>query len=373
MKNNLKIAIIGANLAGLACALECEKKGIIPDIFERYDTLGWAWPSVSALLEIFTNHFGKDILEYFNANFGVTFKPLGNLTQVMLKSPNEKTIIKGNLGYLFLRGKSPNSLENEMFRSLMTTPVHFNRPANYAELSKKYDYVVIADGKDSVGKELGVWEDAGHVNIITAFVFGSFMPGSSTIYFNTEYCGTGYVRITPFDPTKAILGLYVIGEQYNEFDLDKLLMKFIEIEKLSNMEIIYKTISPKFFVGRVSKFQIDNILLTGRAAGLTERVMGEGGTSALISGFMAARAIIKGKDYDYDAHIAPLKRHIENISSFRQVINKFANQDFDRLVSLIGAPGIKQVIYNSGIDFVDLAGFVLKNLCSKRSVPVPLD
>lgn len=37
----MKIAIIGAGLGGLACALECERLGVIPDVFERDESVGW--------------------------------------------------------------------------------------------------------------------------------------------------------------------------------------------------------------------------------------------------------------------------------------------------------------------------------------------
>jgi len=62
----------------------------------------------------------------------------------------------------------------------------------------------------------------------------------------------------------------------------------------------------------------------------------------------------------YDKMIKPLKDHTENVSAFRQPLEKFENNDFDRLISLIGTPGIKQLLYNSGINFVDFGGSVLK-------------
>jgi len=359
----MKIAIIGAGLAGLACAQECEKQGIIPDVFERYDMVGWIWPSVNVQLEVFTNRFGKDIMHYLRSQYGLNFKPSGDLTNIILKSPNEEAIIEGRLGYLLYRGKHPMSLENELFRDLTTTPVHLNRPADYKELSRKYDYVVVADGKDIVAKELGVWEDCGRVYSYGGVAQGSFVPGTATVYFNTDYAGTGYARISSFDASKAMVALYVIGHNYNEFDLPRLFTKFLETEGLEHLEFFYKLVPPIFSTGRVSKFQVGNVLLAGRAAGLLERIMGEGSASSLISGVMAARAIIKGEDYD--SHVLPLKEHLENISSFRTVIDKFTNQDFDRVVAFLGTPGIKQAIYNSGIDFVDIAGWVLRRLSKK--------
>lgn len=39
----MKIAIIGAGPAGLACALECERLGVIPDLFDTEESVGWVW------------------------------------------------------------------------------------------------------------------------------------------------------------------------------------------------------------------------------------------------------------------------------------------------------------------------------------------
>lgn len=43
----MKIAIIGAGVTGLACALECERLGVPADLYERDHAVGWIWPSVS--------------------------------------------------------------------------------------------------------------------------------------------------------------------------------------------------------------------------------------------------------------------------------------------------------------------------------------
>jgi digeranylgeranylglycerophospholipid reductase len=56
----MKIAIIGAGISGLACALECEKLGVTADVFERQHSVGWIWPSVSGWINLFNRNFGDD-------------------------------------------------------------------------------------------------------------------------------------------------------------------------------------------------------------------------------------------------------------------------------------------------------------------------
>ena len=98
--------------------------------------------------------------------------------------------------------------------------------------------------------------------------------------------------------------------------------------------------------------------MAGRSAGLTERLMGAGAIEAIISGVLAARAIIQGDDYD--AMVKPLQDHIENLSAFRNQIEEFSNEDFDKMISFLGTPGIKQMVYNTNINFTDMAGSILK-------------
>jgi digeranylgeranylglycerophospholipid reductase len=121
---------------------------------------------------------------------------------------------------------------------------------------------------------------------------------------------------------------------------------------------VYRLMPPIFSTGRVKQFKVGNMLLSGRAAGLTERVLGIGAFYALVSGTLAARAAIQ--NIDYESEMRKLQNYIESISSFRKVINKFDNNDFDKLVSLLGTPVIKQMLYNTEIDFSGLAGSILK-------------
>jgi digeranylgeranylglycerophospholipid reductase len=357
----MKIAIIGAGVSGLACAMECEKLGVTADVFERQHSIGWIWPSVSGWINVFHRNFGDDPIKYLKDTYDINIKyALENKTYIM-KSPNAEIRIEGNIGYTMYRGKDIDSTENQLARELRKTPIHYNSLSNYKELSKKYDYVVVASGRDMEAKELGVWEEQGRISIMGAIALGSFEQNTTHIYFDTEYVGAGYARVSPYSSTEAIICVYVIDKgDFNtqQFNINKYFERFLEKEKLDKLELMYRFIKPPFSTGRVSKFKVGNVLLAGRSAGLTERLIGAGAVEAIISGILAARAIIQKKNYD--KMVKPLQKHVENISAFRNKIEKFSNDDFDKMITLLGTPGIKQLIYNTKLNFVDMAGSVMK-------------
>lgn len=361
--NKLKIAIIGVGTAGLSCALECEKLGVTAEVFERQHSVGWIWPSVSSWPDIFSRRYGSDPIKYIKDTYDINIKSALDDKAFIMKSPKAEMRIEGKLGVSFYRGKEGDSIENQLLRELRKTPIHYNALSNYKELSQKYDYVVVASGRDYEAKELGLWEEQGRVSIMGAIALGSFDHTTSVIYFDTEYAGSGYARISPHSDSEAIISLYVIDKgdfKTQQLDVNRRFERFLEKEQLDKLELIYRFIKPPFSTGRVSRFKSGNILLAGRAAGLTERLLGTGGIEAVISGVLAARSIIRGEDYD--KMLKPLQEHIENISAFRNYIENFSNDDFDRMLSLLGTPGIKQLIYNTRLNFPDIAGKILSKI-----------
>lgn len=357
-KKYMKVAIIGAGPAGLACALQCEKYGLIADLFESENDVGWDWSATIPLLNIFEVPMGGDIREHLKNKYALDLQPLQRINKIIFKSSEEVAVVNGNLGYLYPRGKHGNSIGNQIRRLLQATSISYNRPADYKELSQKYDYVVVATGNEVAAKELGVWEDYGSIHIITAFVQGDFHTQTQQIFFNTEYAGQGYGRVTPFDNFHAMIDFYGIG--IDVFDLDKRFYQFCKKEGLTGFEILFRVTVPPFSTGKVKTFQVDNILLVGRAAGLTERMLGMGLVSALESGFQAAEALVKGKDYNTLAK--PLQDHVENISSFRKSFEKLDNIGQDKLLRLMNNSLVKYSLYGTRINFMDIIGAALKRL-----------
>lgn len=271
----MKVAIIGSGICGLACAMELERNGVIPVIFERDATPGWVWPSVTIWPDVFYNTYG-DIKKHLLRQYKIDFYVIGKINRITMKSVNEKVTIEGDLGYSVARGNQLRALENQLHRQLNQTAIYFASKEDYKNLSKRYDYIVVASGRDSEAREMGLWEDEGIVYIVEGHANGSFTSGTAEIYFNTDYAGTGYGRITPFSPSAAVVGLYIIGK--DELDSLKYFRDFIRKENLDKYEYVLRSVPAPFTTGRIKRFSAGNVLLAGRAAGLTERVLGCGFT-----------------------------------------------------------------------------------------------
>lgn len=353
----MKIAIIGAGPAGLSCALECEKLGVIADVFERDRSVGWVWPQVVVHLAFFERKLGE-VHSYLRETYGIYLKPLAEFRHLIMRSPNNETRVDGSLGCFWERGKGMSSLENQLLAELKKTAVHYNRPADYKELAGKYDYVVVATGKDTTPKELDVWEDCGRVVMTGGVAIGSFDPTTSVVYGNTDYAGSGYARLTPINETQAVVALYCIGKKPDE--ADSLFGRFVETEGLAHLEFLYKITPAAFSTGRVRKAVIGNVLLAGRAAGMVERFMGTGLSYAIASGVMAARAMIR--DMDYEQMLKPMWDHLENLSSFRQYFETMDNDGYDKLIGTLSNPLVRGAIYKSNINVADILGGILKGI-----------
>lgn len=173
---------------------------------------------------------------------------------------------------------------------------------------------------------------------------------------NTEYAGTGFARLSPYSKSTSIIGLYIFGK--DNIDTLTLVDRFLEIEGLSKYEILYHVILPPFTYGRVTKFRIGNILLTGKSAGLVKPLFGTGSVEAIISGIMAARAIIQNKDYE--KMVKPLQKHVDNIYGLRMFLDSFTNEDYDKLLTYLDKNIVKQATVNMPLDIINIAGKALK-------------
>ncbi|NHM27558.1 NAD(P)/FAD-dependent oxidoreductase [Desulfofundulus sp. TPOSR] len=351
----MRVAIIGAGPSGLACALELQRLGIKPVIIERYHRIGHPVERVDMLLHLAWLPV-KDQLAYLARKYGLYLHPLAPLRSIVIYSPSHRSVIRSRrLGYLVYRGRSPLSIENQLAARL-SSPVIFETIADPRDLAREFDWVVVATGDSKPARQLGLWQEYANVVIKGALVLGQFDPHTFHMFWDTRYAGHSYGYLAPFDRGRASIHLCVGGIKPEE--MDDYWELFLEAENLHYHTT--ETYEQQFHCGRITRHQVGNILLVGNSGGFVSSLLGLGLFSGMISGVLAAQAIASNDDYE--RLVKPLTRRINELNELRSSLDKLDNYGLDRLVGILGMPGIKHLIYHSGLDIIPkiyaiLAGF----------------
>lgn len=354
----MKVAIIGAGISGLACAIELEKNGIKPDIFEKRYTAGELFDHCTVMLEIITRPV-KDPVVYLYNNFGIEIKPVQTVNTVYMHGPKVDSTLKRNyMGYFFVRGQDKDSVENQLYRQIKT-PVRFDAEADYREIMNEYDYVVIATGENSVVKSLGCWQDLVRTWVYGSEVVGKFDPTCLHMWMDTRYSKSGYAYLVPFNSKRATLSLII--PYITEEETDYYWARFWEI--VNPPCSVVKTFKLEHISGFVKPTVYKNLLFTGNAAGAIEPFLGFGQYFALVSGVLAARAIYKGEDYEKS-----IKKYVDKnmeLLELRKALDRLGNSDFDTLIRGVSLPVIRRVIYGTDINIIKYSSFFVKELYSR--------
>ncbi|MBC7106607.1 MAG: NAD(P)-binding protein, partial [Firmicutes bacterium] len=206
----MRVAVVGAGPAGLACAIELERRGVRPDVFERRYRVGLPHSLAMVLLHPFSAGGVRDQIGFLRERLGIQLNPLQPVGRIVMHGPTRKAAVSGALGYILERGQGPESVESQLLRQL-TAPVTYNHHADYRTLAGEYDYVVVADGLPDAARSLGCWRGHGRVAVRGAVILGRFEPQTVHIYLDTSFAGHGFGVEIPFGPRHASLVLVVPG------------------------------------------------------------------------------------------------------------------------------------------------------------------
>lgn len=347
----MKVAVIGAGLSGLSCALELARHGIVPAVFEKKSAIGRDMGLSTIILRLFSIS-RKDPVASIKKKYGLDLKPLSVLQRITMNSAKARTVVKSDLGYIFRRGDDPLSLESQI-ASQLKIPIYYDKMVCLNDIKNEFDFIVAASGEDSIPKELGVWNASLNFQTRVATVLGKFKIDRADVWFNTDFAKNGFCYLVPFSPEQAFLCLVVDNISFGELDFywRKLLLSIdfsCDIIQTSDIE---------HNIGYSKPVRVGNILFAGTSAGAMDSFMGFGAFNAIESGFLAARSIING--LDYASLLRPILKDVQSVNSFRNLINTFGNSDYNRLITFIGIPMVKLLVYcNSNIrakDFAPLA------------------
>lgn len=349
----MRVAIIGGGLAGLSCAHEFEALGITPEVFERNGFIGDQINHIGVLLEVHQRPI-KNAVEYIHKNFGIKIRPVNTINNLTHFSPNKTTVLKGNFGHFTKRGSEKDAIYLQIASQLKNTKINLNTFGDYDILSKEYDYVVIANGMSNFTKELGCWNNWISTYVKGAVVLGNFDPNTILMWINKEYCKNGYAYLTPFNNKKASLVLVVTDVDHNEIDHYWDLFKSYEninYTVVEEFKLLHNT-------GFVYPLNVGNIYFAGNAGGSIDPFLGFGQLNSITMGVMAARSIVKG--YNYEKLVKNVLLSNKNLYLLRKQFNGLNNNLYDLIISSIGLPGLKHVIYNTKFNVIKNGSALIK-------------
>ena len=258
--------------------------------------------------------------------------------------PNSSSTISGNLGAFLQHGVTPKCIEKQLER-MVKTEIKFNTHGDYLKLKDEFDYIVIATGTESAAKELGCFQELFNAVVYGAVILGEFEVDTLIAWFNTKYAKSGYAYRTPFNEKRAALVMIIPNIKKDQvYDYWN---AFINGENIKN-EIV-QTFMTEHRSGFVYPHRINNIFLTGLAGGCIDPFLGFGSVYSIVTGVAAARSIALG--LDYEQQIQKFAQRNKEIYEYRIALNSMDNGKLNLMVKGLGAPIIRNVIYNTHINF----------------------
>ncbi|NJD02179.1 MAG: dehydrogenase [Ruminiclostridium sp.] len=354
----MKAAIIGGGFSGLCCAHEMERYGIQPVIFERKSFIGEPVNHVTSIISI-SHRPVYDALKYYKKQLNIDIKPLGLIRRLIHHSPHMTSEIKGIHGYLLKNTADADSTKIQLLSQLKSTEIRLSVLGDCKKLSNEYDYVVVATGNYAEAQELGAWQEWFKGMVRGAVVQGDFDPEALIMWINKDYLKDGYAYLAPFSRSKASLILVV--SDVNEREVDHYWELFLDAENIRYT--IIEEFKLEHRAGYVYPLRIGNTFFIGNSAGGLDPFLGFGHFNAAVTGVAAARSIAAGLDYNRQLKQI-IKRNLE-MRQFRKVFDNMPNKDYDRIITAICLPGIKQLLYHSPVNISKIGAFLSKFILQK--------
>lgn len=345
----MKVAIIGAGTAGLSCAIELERNGIYPVIFERNSFIGEYHPHVSAFLNLITRPIAADPIKYIYKEFGIKLKPLNLFRKVIHYSPNNQVTVSGPLGYFMVRGREENSVKNQL-HAQVRSQVHFNTFVQPEDLQNDFDYIVVADGHWAVPARYGIWQEVMRTWVKGGIFEGDFQADTLQMWLDQDLTHGVYIYSAPYSKNKGVIAHVVQNIEREE--LNDYWHRFLESRNiLKNYDMVESWELPHH-AGTVTTNRVGKIYFAGAAGGGVEPFLGFGQFNAIVTGVMVARSIAQG--LDVNMLLANIKKKSQQLNKMRSLMNTATNRDFDRLLALMKTPGLRSTVYRTNIDIIKL-------------------
>lgn len=319
----VKYNVLGAGPAGLSAAICLANKDRKVDVFEETSVIGGhTGNNIQAI-----RNYGIDegIIDKIE-QVGIKLKQLNPIQRIIKYSPshrsdeiysNEKPIF-----YTFKRGVEPESLENQLAEQAQ------EKGANIilGKKAKVIDCQVIASGSrfDPVGIGYGA-----------VFENSDFDEKTISFFFGNEFVQHGYAYVTPFGKDQITIAI----TSFNKSDFSTIGKKFKKF--ISKDKIVKEILRDAKQINRFSGYGHFNIpdtaihkykYFVGGAAGFVDPARGFGIKYALLSGAMAAKAIINKEAIYDELWKKEFRQELFEGFTRRMLLNKLKPGDYEKFV-----------------------------------------
>ncbi len=340
----MKVAIMGAGISGLSCAITLEKNSITPSVFEKRSCVGDRFVNAESMFHIL-NRPVKDCLPYLKAKFGIVLKPISEVRQIVLHSKNETGCITGNIGYLNTRGRQKDSYEVQL-KNLVKSPIEYNSKHEYEELCKNFDAVVLATGDGAYASHLGNYRTDLSCTVRGAAIEGEFQKDTPHVWFNYEVLPKGYGWVIPYSEKEAnMVMLYPDYPSITKMDINEMWNRFYDIAAKSlnqNFKITDKFEVTRYMVGICNKPKIENTYFIGNCFGAISPGLGFGQFASILTGIYSAYDICRIGDYE--ELTKPLFENYEHSLILRRFLERLQDSDFDVAVKNLNIKFVTQLV-----------------------------
>jgi len=330
----MDVVVVGAGPAGSVVAQKLAKRGFDVSVFEEHSMVG---RPISC-----TGIVTKALFEFVERNDEYV---VNELEGVRITAPSGKVVEIPLKEYVICREKFDNFLMRKAVEHGVKYHVHHkfvgfnNNTAIFQHgdkrVEKKFDILVGADGPFSaVGRSAGLLDGRQYYIGSQATIKGNYDPDWFLTFFGG--CAPGFFGwAVPESNCLARVGVATKKHVYNYFEL---------LRKKFNGEIVERQAGPIPIYDGAKHVQKDNVFLVGDAAGVCKNTTGGGIITGMWSSEILADCIINNKDYS--KALSPLRRELWIHEKLRNMLDKFSDADYERLVDWMSSPKVKKILFD---------------------------
>ena len=332
----MKVAILGAGLAGLSCAATLERHGVRPVILEKRNTVGDRFVNAETIFSILNRPYA-DALRLLARDYHLYLTPVSEIRRLVIHSASRVGRIDGRIGWSNIRGHHPDAFESQLARQVGSR-IETGSALEYAQAAREFDRVVLATGDGEYAFRLGNYRCDLTCTLRGATVRGRFRADTPHVWFRCDLLPKGLAWLIPYSQREANLSLAL--PDYLEdaaLDPDAVWERFLaQVRRDVGQEL--PASEPfqvrKYWMGRCRRPKIGGTYFVGNCLGAPSPGLGFGQFVSMLSGVYAAYDICGLGSYE--EWTRPLLENYEHSLRLRRYLEELDDPAFDRIAGGLG-------------------------------------